>query len=61
MHKIGDVLKLHIDGGSDLAVGRLWKAGVPQGGVESKLVGKRSLHTMIYIYIYIYIYIVMLS
>ena len=41
MHKIGDTLKLHIDGGSDLGGRGLQKAGgYPKlGGVESKLGG----------------------
>ena len=38
MLKIGDMLKLHIDGGSDLGLGLSKGWGVPQaGGVESKV------------------------
>ena len=37
MHKIGDLVKLHIDDGSDLGVrGSVEGWGVPQAGVESK-------------------------
>ena len=38
MHKIGDLVKLHIDGGSDLGVrGSVEGWGYPKLGVESKL------------------------
>ena len=40
MHKIGDMLNLHIDGGSDQGVGVFTRLE----GVESKLGGRRSLH-----------------
>ena len=43
MHKIGDMPKLHIDGGSDLGCRGLWKAGVPQGGSRIKAGGVEGI------------------
>ena len=42
MHQIGGMLKLDIDGGSDLGVGVSGRLR----GVELKLGGRRSSHTM---------------
>ena len=51
MHKIGDMLKLHIDG-ADMWVGGLWKArGYPKLGGRIKAGGRSSLHTISYMFI----------
>ena len=45
MHKIGDMLKLHIDGGSDM--GGIWKAGgTPSWGGRIKAGGVEGRYTL---------------